>query len=217
MKKITSIILTSIILITSLFSVNAFASEQTKAEKWTEDLKNQKLEFEVSSYTISSDGKYDLHFFIKDKNVSFISELALTETITTKVKIIIVDDYLYMYLPSFPFFHLKFQDDFWSYVEIAPDDKLTFISSQEITEGQTTYYIETYTDDTNAKIEIYFVGDELIKCQSEYIDEYGDYTYIYHEIVSNEVDDSVFKVPWYSIDILPLLNSIEKMDFMPII
>lgn len=217
MKRIISIFLIAIILIISVFSVNAFASEQTKAEKWaenwTEDIKNQKVECEMSWDTISYGEKYNSHVYIKGENLSFITDLPITETFSIKVNIIINDGYCYMYLTSFPFFHIKVQQDFWSYDEIFPFEEVVLVDAKEVTENQTTYYVEEYAADNGMLIKWYFIGDKLIKIQFEYTDEYGDYTYNCFEIISDEVDDSVFQVPWYSIDISSYLALFGEPDF----
>lgn len=214
MKKITSLILSTVIVILSIFSTTAFAQEQTKLDNWSQ--KHSFAEFEINYYSESSDGIIDSHAYLKNDKFSMTLNLPITEGDSSEVNCICDGDYCYLIFTSFPFFYIKSEEvefsieDIINMIEIA---ETTFIKSYEVTESQTTYYVEEYSyyiesegHSENGTSKFYFIGDELIKSEYTYIDENGYSVYTRIEYISFEVDDSVFEVPWYSIDILPILK-----------
>lgn len=216
MKKITSIVLTAVILIMSVFSVSAFAQEQTKAEKWIQNNQGQNLEYEFLLYSEIGNSQSTNHAYVKGDKISIIADIPLTETETFKLKVVVSDGYLYMLLPSFPFFHLKYRADDVigsSLDDITSIEDMTLVNSYEITEGQITYYIEEYADDKGTTGKFYFIGDELFKTETSGVDENGLSVYTSLEIISREVDDSVFEIPWYSVNISPFFDFMIDADY----
>ncbi len=204
MKKFTSTVLTVIILIISVFSVNAFAQEQTRAEKWMQNFGNHELEIKATSYYAGQ--KTVSKLYIKGKNIAAISTLPLSKHYTAEIKAVIKDGYSYLYLTSFPFLHIKVKTDDNIFQSINPIE-LIYLKSYELQDGSTTYYVEEFTyKNSDALIKYYFVGDKLMRIESDGTDEYGDYSSSVIEILSDNVDDSKFRVPFFSINISPLID-----------
>ncbi|MBR5562523.1 MAG: hypothetical protein IKW12_05155 [Clostridia bacterium] len=198
MKKFISIILTATFLIISSFSVNAFAQEQTRTEKWIQNYTD--YEFEAKITNNINDEKSGAKMYVKDGNFAIICDFPLSYNITTKIKIVIKDGYFYVYSPYFPFISLKIEspDDM---LILSEAEKLTYIQSYEEQIGSDTYYVEEFTNEFNAITKSYFLGNDLVKTESELTDEYGNYESSVMEIVSHKVRNSVFFVPLFSIEL----------------
>lgn len=213
MKKIISAALVAVILVISVFSVSAFAQEQTKAEKWDDkDL----MQFEAFIRSETDGEIVNAHMYIKDKKISFISEFPLTDNKDVTMKVIISDGHFYLIFPSFPFFYLKYEitDELLPYIgKISATDETTLVNCTEITDGDTIYYVEEYVYNNGTSSKFYFVGDELYKLESKAFDEYGVSLKSEIQIVTCEVDDSMFEIPWYSINLTPLLIIISESYF----
>lgn len=210
MKKIMSIVLTAVILIMSVLSVSAFAQEQTKAEKWIQNNKTQNPELEIVCNSSENEGVSSVaEFYMKEGKFACIQAFPITEHVNLNVKVLVIDGTVYMLLPSFPYIHLKIENlqvDLPSFDEIFPYENMIYVKSGEITEGQITYYTEEYVYENGEKIIYYFNGEELIKTETYYDDGYDCSLYLCNEIISREVDDSVFEIPWYSINISPFID-----------
>lgn len=205
MKKILSVFLTAVILVMSVFCVNAFAQEQTRTEKWAQNVNNYDFETKITN-KINGE-KTVARMYIKDGKIAFTTNFPLSDTINTKIKIIIKDGYVYIFFSDFPFFHLKTEvtNEMFDTPQIG---ELIFVKSYEEQNGSVTYYVEEFEDENNNICRYYFSGDTLVKIEAESIDEYNNNISSIMEIVSYEVNDSVFRVPFFSINIAPFLNII---------
>lgn len=205
MRKILSVFLTAVVLVMSVFCVNAFAQEQTRMEKWTQNVDD--YEFEAKITNKINDEKNVAKMYVKGKKIALISNLPLTDNMNTKIKFIIKDGYVYILFPDFPFFHFKIEgnEDMFQIPEIG---ELIYVKSYEKQNGSVTYYVEEFEDENNNICKYYFFGDALVKIEAESIDEYNNHMSSIMEIVSYEVNDSVFRVPFFSINIAPFLNII---------
>lgn len=205
MKKFTSVFLTTIILVMSVFSVNAFAQEQTRTEKWIQNFTDYEFEARITN-SINGE-KSDAKMYVKDRNFAIICDFPLSYNITTKIKTVIKDGYFYVYSPYFPFVSLK-NESIDDMLIISEAGELIYIQSYEEQIGSDTYYVEEFTNEYNAITKSYFLGDDLVKTESKAIDEYGNYESSVMEIVSHEVKNSVFFVPLFSIDFSKVNNNL---------
>lgn len=216
MKKFASVFLTVVILIISLFSVNAFASEQTRTEKWIEKNKIQSPEYEIISHVEIDNSKSVAHAYVKEDKISIIADMPLSETKSFKMKVIVSEGYIYMLLPAIPFFYLKYEatEDMLPSLYTDPLENAVLTDSSEKIHGETVVYIEEYIDNEGLTTKYYFVGDELFKTETSGVDENGASVYSSFEILSKEVDGSVFEIPWYSIDLTPLFIFLSESGFL---
>ncbi len=214
MRKIISIILSTVIIVMSLFSTTAFAQGQTRYDKWIEN--NNVNEIEANIYTDDGYESTKTHVYIKGNKVSVSSVLPVFEN-EYEINIIYDGKNICMVFADLPFFHFKLEE-----LDISVSDlrdelssyrEATFIESYEVTERGTAYYVEEYSTTydfedyyENGIVKFYFIGDDLIKYECIYTDEYGNEKYTCVEHISFEVDDSVFEIPWYSIDLFPLFE-----------
>ncbi|MBQ2973030.1 MAG: hypothetical protein IJE19_01620 [Clostridia bacterium] len=200
MKKLTCITLAATIFIMSVFSVSAFAQEQTRTEKWIQNVDDYEIEAKITN-SINGE-KSDAKMYVKNGDFAIICDFPLSSYITTKIKVIIKDGYFYMFSPYFPFVSLKVEltDDM---LIIPETEELIYIQSYEEQIDSITYYVEEFTNEYNAITKSYFLGDNLVKTESELTDEYGNYESSVIEIVSHKVKNSVFFVPLFSIEPSP--------------
>lgn len=215
MKKIISFILSLLIIVMSIFSTTAFAQEQTRHDKWSQG----KSFDEIEAIIYNDDGynQTEMHVYLKDNKILMTSSLPLFSDEEKEITLLFDGKNYYMFITSLPFFHFKLGAMELSIPdlldEIAPRLESTYIRSYEVTEKSTTYYVEEYSetfdydDYTQEGIrKYYFINDELIKNELIYTDENGDSVCTCMELISFEVDDSVFELPWYSINVLPFFE-----------
>ena len=204
MKKFVSTVLTILILITSVFSLNAFAQEQTRAEQWMQDFTNQEMEMRITTTLYGEETISELYF--KDGKIASTFYIPFYENINAKTKVIINNGYIYIIFPDFPFVHFKTEitEDMLIFPEAS---ELTYIKSYEEQNGSITYYIEEFTTEQNMICKYYFIGDNLIRIEAEGTDEYGEHSSSVIEILSDEVEDSIFRIPFFSINISPFIES----------
>lgn len=208
-KKILSLLL-SATLIFSMFSLTAFAQETTKTEQC---LENGLQEF-YSRITLYDDynmeiDSYDIYLA---GNKASIKNITLFDNF--KIDCVYNGNKVFIYPSGFPFIHFQVEDDFSndSYDSSETNDfsdKLTFVKSYEQKINSTVYYVEefNYEDpefDYSSEIQKYcFLGDELKLIIQESEDQ------ITHtEIVSTDVDDNVFELPFFSINLTPFFKII---------
>lgn len=205
MKKLISVFLTAIILIMSVFCVGAFAQEQTKSEKWMQNFFEQEAKIRVTTEVYGEETVSDMYF--KDGKIASVFYMPLSRNIDIKIKVIINNGYFYILFPDFPLFHLK--DEITEDMLIIPEaDELTYLKSYEKQDGTITYYVEEFTNEQNMICKYYFIGENLIRIEAGGTDEYGEHSSSIVEILSDKVDDSVFRVPFFSINIAPLFDDL---------
>lgn len=215
MKKTFSILIVSIILIMSVFSVNAFASETPKTDALLDKLETAtevsvtlragetKL-FGVMPATITNTVSVKGNNICYEYNAGFI-----------KARIVTADDGIYGYMPNLPFFYVKMDTnplkdaDVWSMVLKAANLTQAFtryIKSYEETVDGTKYYVEEYDDREFVTSKFYYVGNEL-KMLVVTDSSTDSVQYTYFDDISFDVDDSMFCVPSAAFDLSPLLKT----------
>ncbi len=215
MKKKLSLILATVILILSVFSVNAFAA----APKTDALLDKLETATEVSVTLKSGETKLfgilpaDITntFTVKGNNICYDYNAGFLNA-----RIIANDKGVYGYLPMLPFFYVKMDvnpikgANVWEMVLAAADltQALTrYLGSSEETVDGTKYYVETYDDREFVTSKFYYIGDDL-KMLIVTDSSTGSVQYTYFENISFKVDDSVFEVPSNAMDLSPLLKSL---------
>lgn len=213
MKKALSIIM-SVILIVSVFSLNAFAAT-TKTETLLNNL-NEKKEVAVTLtagdiplFGANSDATDTI--YIKgdkaayDYNAGFIN-----------ARVVLDDDEIIAFLPAFPYVHVKLDSkaigsvDIWGIIDEATNvtfGVLQFVKSYEEDVDGKTYYVEEFNDRAQVTSKFYYDGDDL-KILKVYDAKTNSVQNTYFEDISFEVDDGIFKLPLISFDMTPILQGL---------
>ncbi len=213
MKKTISIII-SVILIVSVFSLNAFAAT-TKTETLINKLNSEKeVAVTLTAGDIPLFGAYsnatDTIYIKGDKaaydyNAGFIN-----------ARVVLDGDEVTAYLPIFPFVHVKLDSkaigsvDIWGIIEDVTSitlGVLNYVKSYEEESGGKTYYVEEFNDRAQVTSKFYYVGDEL-KMLKVTDAKTNSVQNTYFENISFEVDDSIFKLPLISFDLTPILKGL---------
>ncbi len=216
MKKTLSAVIAAIILIMSVFSVNAFAASTPKTDALLDRLETAtevsvtlragetKL-FGILPATITNTVAVKGNSICYEYNAGFIQARVVTD-----------DDGIYGYMPNLPYFYIKMDTnplkgaDVWSLVLDAANITQVFIqyikSYEEEVDG-TKYYVEEYNDREFVTSKFYYIGDEL-KMLKVTDSSTNSVQYTYFEDISFEVDDSVFSVPKTAVDLTPFLKGL---------
>ncbi len=215
MKRKISILLAMVILMLSVFSVNAFAATPKT------DALLDKLETATEVSVTLKAGETKLFgilpasitntFTVKGNNICYDYNAGFLNA-----RIVANNDGIYGYLPMLPFFYVKMDinpikgANVWEMVLAAADltQALTrYLGSSEETVDGTKYYVETYDDREFVTSKFYYVGDDL-KMLIVTDSSTGSVNTTYFENISFKVDDSVFSVPSGAVDLSPLLKSL---------
>ena len=215
MKKTLSVLIASIILIMSVFSVNAFASSpktdalldklETANEVSVTLRAGETKLFGVLPATITNT------FAVKGNNVCYEYSAGIL-----KARIVATDSGVYGYSPTLPFFYVKMDTNplkganVWSMVLSASNltQALTrYLKSYNETVDGTEYYVEEYDDRESVTSKFYYVGDTL-KMLVVTDSSTGSVQYTYFDDISFSVSDSMFEVPSAAIDLSPVLLGI---------
>lgn len=219
MRKTISILLSMVIFAMSVFSTTAFAQEQTRLSQWLQN--NSFDEIEANIYIEDEYGETKSHIYLKGDKFSVTSELPLFEE-KEEMNLVYDGNNTYVIFTALPFFHLKIDEidiSITDYLnEMSSNFDSTFVKGYEKSEGSKTYYVEEYSASfdsedysENGILKCYFEGNELVKSECIFTDENGESVYSRMEYVSFDVDDSVFEIPWYSINILPLFKALLSL------
>lgn len=204
MKKHIISVLFALILGVIFFCVNASATEAeiTKAEKWYNEA--HAVTGLITDITVN-DGYSSVTQRLYSKGDKAATEIDLNGSL---IRIITDSEDVILFNPDMPIFHVKFKGFGEALLEasegVPTEFILDFVKAYEHTEGDKTYYIEEYTDADGVIYKYYFLGDELILVDTELTVE-GETAKTRMMIISYEVDDEVFEVPWYSIDLYPIV------------
>ncbi len=204
MKKHLISIFFALVLGVMFFCVNASATEAetTKAEKWYNEA--HAVTGMVTDVTIG-----DEYSSVTERVYSKGDKGASEIEIDGKLLRIITDsEDVILFYPDMPIFHVKFPgmaEVMLGLIGDVPTEfSLDFVESYEHTEGEKTYYIEEFTDADGTVYKYYFLGDELILVDATITAE-GETATTRMMIISYEVDDEIFEIPWYSINLYPIV------------
>lgn len=214
MKKIISVILSAVILVMSVFSVNAFAQEQTRTEKWYESLTHI-TEYELILKTKVDNIEADAHCYCENGDIAIITDMPFSDEKDIRIKAIVKDGIFYLTFPSLPFIYLKYDleetpiSDAFS--ETVSYEDLTLINAGETEAYGSTYFKEEYITDENITFKYYFEGENLQFYEAIGVDEEGNEFEYKYKLVSLEVADNMFEIPWYSINITPIIILLSSL------
>lgn len=215
MKKTISVLIASIILVMSVFSVNAFAADTPKTDALLDKLETAT---EVSVTIRSGETKLfgilpatiTNTVAVKGNNICYEYSAGFL-----KARVVANDDGIYGYMPTLPFFYVKMDSNplkganVWAMVLEAADLTQAFtryIKSYEETVDGTKYYVEEYDDREFVTSKFYYVGDDL-KMLIVTDSSTGSVQYTYFDDISFKVDDSMFSVPATAFDLSPVLKT----------
>lgn len=213
-KKLLSLLLAAT-LVFSMFSFTAFAEETTRTEQWFEKGANEfcsRVTVCDVNYVITD--SYDVYFKFNKmsvKNLTLFGNL--------KVNLVFDGEKTFFYPSGFPFIRFQIEGVFdadrgETFLTNDISDDLSFVKSYEQKINSTVYYVEEFVymnpeTDNSAEICKYcFLGDELKLVIAE-----SEYNIIHTEIISNDVDDNVFKLPLFSINLTPIFKMIQNLLF----
>lgn len=216
MKKSLSIILTAVILITSVFSLSAFAATSPKTDALLDKVEGA----EQLSVTFTS-GQSTIFSFLGQNPVNKVSvkdnkiSYEVNNGIIT-VRIVANDNGIYAYLPILPFFYVKLDSKILAVADlkelISKASNLTqgfiqYIDSYNETFEGKEYYVEEYNDREVVTSKFYYDGDNLkiLKVENA-VTKSVQYTYF--DTIAFEADDSLFDVPVLAFDVTPLLQGL---------
>lgn len=216
MKKTLALAL-AVLMMISIFSVGTLAVG-TKTEALF-DAAEEKKELAVtfrtgmlpefgSSYSVVNTA------YIKGDKIAYDFDNGFIE-----LRTVLQDDGLYSYLTTFPFIHMKTSDltlgntDIWQTIKGLSDftmDFLVFVRSYETTIDGTTYYVEEFSDRGSVINSFFYVDDDLkvLKAQ-DFMKDTIQYTYF--DNVSLSVDDSVFELPSFSLNLTVIMKFILSL------
>ncbi|MBQ8764247.1 MAG: hypothetical protein IJZ07_09115 [Clostridia bacterium] len=213
MKKTISVIM-SVILIVSVFSLNAFAAT-TKTEALLDKLNTSKevavtlTAGDIALFGSASDATDTI--YIKDDKVAYEYKAGFINA-----RLVLEDDEIIGFMPAFPYVHVKLDSaaigsiDVWGLIEEATNltlGVLNYVGSKEETVDGKTYYVEEFNDRAQVTSQFFYDGDDL-KILKVYDAQTGSVQYTYFEDITFEVDDSIFELPLISFDLTPVLKTL---------
>lgn len=213
-KHLISILFVLILGVIFCVSASATDAEPTKAEKWYNEAHAvtgmvTDITFDIADTSITER--------VYSKGDKAAAEMNLDGQ---TLRVIVNSSDLIIYSPETPIFHVKFKGMTEGLVEvpegIPAEFSLDFVKSYEHTEGEKTYYIEEFNDADGNVYKYYFLGDELILVDAAITAE-GETVTTRMMIISYEVDDEIFEIPWYSINIYPIVMLISMFSFVSLI
>lgn len=216
MKRFLSAAVAAIIMLVSLFSVNAFAADTPKADALLD-----KIETATELSVTLRSGQTMLFGFMPAtiQNTIAVKGDTIAYQYTAgflKVKVIVSDEGIYAYSPTLPFFYVKLEEnplkdaDVWTLVKEGANLTQAFIQyidSYEETVDGVKYYVEEYNDREFVTTKFYFEG-ETLKMLKVTNSQTLSVQYTYFDDISFDVDDSFFKVPSGAFDLSPILTGL---------
>lgn len=210
MKRFISFILAAAVLTASLFSVNAFAQSNENFNEFSQKLNSS------DGYTVKmeiSDG-YDtiaVTAYVKGDKMAVDSFIPLSENIYIPARLVIDGNECFIYLLNFPFFHFHFsqEDDIFEAISSDIPDNFSLTSSYEETVNGQVMTVEEYTAEDGTTEKFYFDQNGMI-ARTIFIDADGYETTTDYEFIFS-VDESVFRKPVFSVNIIPILEFIEHL------
>ncbi len=218
MKRFFSAAVAAIILVVSVFSLNAFAASTTKTEALLEKMNTSK-EIAVTLRTGNSGvfGKtYGVTNTVYVKNDKFAYDF---DNGTIKIRAVMKDDDIIGFIPAFPYFYMKASnpfatgDDMWDTIKNISNITmgiLYHVDSYTETVDGTAYWVEEFNDREDVTSKFYYSGDELKILRVEDVAK-NTVQYTYFDSISFTVDDSVFNTPLVAFDLTPILKILFTM------
>ena len=216
MKKFLSVTLAALIMLVSLFSVNAFAADTPKADALLD-----KIETATELSVTLRSGQTMLFGFlpatitntiaVKDDTIAYEYSAGFI-----KVKVIISDEGIYAYSPTLPFFFVKLEEnplkdtDIWTLVKEGANltqSFIQYIDSYEETVDGAKYYVEEYNDREFVTTKFYFEG-ETLKFLKVTNSQTLSVQYTYFDNITFDVEDSFFEIPSGAFDLSPILTGL---------
>ncbi len=200
MKKTISVIFVSFVFFSLMFSANAYAADSPKFPGIQEKMfSGEEL---CVDYTFENfDQRYDCTIYRKGDKFAVDTDFLIEEMFTVTIRVAFDEKNVYMYLPKFPFFYFTYdkeiiEDELDADIFATPENVIYIGSGTKEIDGK-TYYVDIYeVDGTTVKYGI--ENDELIFVES-YSDE--DYNIIFFNEISYSVNDSVFRPPFFAINL----------------
>lgn len=216
MKRILSIILAAVMMMTSVFCIGAFAAEPPKADALLDRLETE----DEVLVTINSGSTLLFGFLPSDiKNTVAVKGNSIAYEYTAgflKVRIIASEEGIYAFVPTLPFFYVKLDRnplegaDIWQLVKDAANLTQGFIqyidSYNETVDGK-EYFVEEYNDREFVTSKFYFDGDELVMLKVTDASTHS-VQYTYFDEITFEVDDDFFSAPKGAFDLSPILTGL---------
>ena len=215
MKKIISVSIAAILLVMSVFSVNAFAADTTKTEALLDKLNTSK-EVAVSLKAgdiplFGSNSNASDTVYIKGDKAAYEYNAGFFN-----VRVVLDGDEIIAYLPIFPYVHVKLESsaigsvDVWGLIEDATKvtmGVLAYVGTYEEELGGIKYTVEEFNDRAQVTSKFYYQNDEL-KLLNVVDKQTNSVQNTYFESISFDVDDSVFELPAISFDLTPVLQGL---------
>lgn len=215
MKKTLSIIIATIILVMSVFSINAFAEETTKTDALLNQLKESKEAAvslqagDIPLFGNNSDASDT--FYIKGDKAAYEYKAGFIN-----VRVVLDGDEIIAFIPSFPFIHVKLETKALGSINIEAlieeatnltTGVLAYVDTYEEELGGVKYTVEEFNDRAQVTSKFYYKDDALkiLKVEDE---KTGSVQNTYFESIEFEVDDSIFELPLISFDVTPLLQGL---------
>ncbi len=216
MKRFLSVALATIIMLVSLFSLNAFAVSTPKADALLDKIETatelsvtlrsgQTMLFGFMPATIQNTIAVKGDTIAYEYSASFL-----------KIKVIISEKGIYAFSPSLPYFYVKLDEnplkdtDIWDLVKKGANltqSFIQYINSYEETVDGKKYYVEEYNDREFVTTKFYFEG-ETLKFLKVTNSQTHSVQYTYFDDISFDVDDSYFKIPLGAFDLSPILTGL---------
>ena len=214
MKKTLSIIIASIILVMSVFSVNAFAAE-TKTDALLKQLKDSKevaISLQAGDIPLfGSNSNASDTFYVKGDKAAYEYKAGFIN-----VRVVLDGDEIIAFIPEFPYIHVKLETKALGSINISKlieeatnltSGVLNYVDTYEEEIGEVKYIVEEYNDRAQVTSKFYYQNDELKILKVNDKKTFSNQN-TYFESVSFEVDDSIFELPLISFDVTPLLQGL---------
>jgi len=214
MKKTLSIIIATIILVMSVFSVNAFAAE-TKTDALLNQLKESKevaVSLEAGNIPLFGNNSDSSDtFYIKGDKAAYEYKAGFIN-----IRVVLNGDEIVAFIPAFPYIHVKLETKALGSLNIGAlieeatkvtTGVLNYVDTYEEDLGGVKYTVEEYNDRAQVTSKFYYKGDDLKILR---VDDKKTFSVqnTYFNSIEFEVDDSIFELPFISFDVTPLLQGL---------
>ncbi len=215
MKKTLSIIISAIILVSSVFSVTAFAADKTRTETLFEKY-NETKEIAVTLqagdiplFGANSDASDTI--YIKDDMAAYEYNAGFIN-----IRVVFDGEEIVAFIPSFPYIHVKLESKALGSLDISglleEASKVTLgvlnhVDTYEEELGGIKYTVEEYNDRAQVTSKFYYQNDELKILRVEDKKTFSVQN-TYFDSISFEVEDDIFELPFISFDLTPLLQGL---------